>query len=227
VDRVALHQMLTQDVGGPNAELGAAQGVHPVADRDDHVQVVEVHLANLSIGGNLCIFCTGCIPWQFASLIDVTNVPDDDSPIPSEQLRHLVGIQPYCLPFQPYIQHRTAISSLVKQHFSQCFIHFCFPIEAQSSIGTIPLQLGNAEQPQNDLPALLPILATRRTMAPPQRGQAGDSATRAATAWPEALAFAVRTDWIMTSSLSPSISSMFLSLANSLASAVNRPEVTT
>ena len=27
---------------------------------EDHIQVIEIHLPQLAIGGNLCIFCTGC-----------------------------------------------------------------------------------------------------------------------------------------------------------------------
>ena len=59
VHGIALHQVLAQHVGGPDAELGAAQGIDPVAHRNNHVQIVEIHLADFSIGGNLCIFCTG------------------------------------------------------------------------------------------------------------------------------------------------------------------------
>ena len=42
-------------------------------------------------------------------------------------------------------------------------------------IGTIPLQRGNEEHPQNALPVLLPWRAVRFTMAAPHKGQTGGS----------------------------------------------------
>jgi hypothetical protein len=40
VQHEALDQVFAQVGGGPLAELGAARGAHPVADGQDHVQVV-------------------------------------------------------------------------------------------------------------------------------------------------------------------------------------------
>src|SRR5512133_340620 len=40
IERVAFHDMLAQNVCGPDAELGAPFGVHAVSNRNDGVQIV-------------------------------------------------------------------------------------------------------------------------------------------------------------------------------------------
>ena len=104
VGRIAADQMIAQHPGGPDAELRAATGVHAVADGEDHVQVIEIHLPHFTIGSNLCIFCTGCLGDQLSGSIDIADVPDDHSAVPFKQVGHLVCVQPDSFLFEPHIQ---------------------------------------------------------------------------------------------------------------------------
>ena len=52
----ALDQILGQVGGGPLAELGAARRAHPVAHRQDHVQVVMLGLVALAVLGSCQVF---------------------------------------------------------------------------------------------------------------------------------------------------------------------------
>jgi hypothetical protein len=50
--------VIPQHLGRPDSKLRAAEEIDAIADPDDHIEVVQIHLAQLSICGNLCIFCT-------------------------------------------------------------------------------------------------------------------------------------------------------------------------
>jgi hypothetical protein len=57
VHREALDDVFAEPLRGPDAELRAAERLDPVAHRDDHVEVVVVHLIGLAIRGSCCKFC--------------------------------------------------------------------------------------------------------------------------------------------------------------------------
>lgn len=82
---------------GPLAELGAARRAHPVAHRQDHVQVVQVGFA-LDPAAALILNCQGfldsCRLRQLPLLEDVLDVQADVLLGGLEQLRHLSLIQP-------------------------------------------------------------------------------------------------------------------------------------
>lgn len=75
VQGVALHEMLAQGLGRPLAELHAAPRFDAVADGDDDVEVVVIHLVGFAIGGSCCIFCNNCCALQLAFFKNFPNVP--------------------------------------------------------------------------------------------------------------------------------------------------------
>jgi hypothetical protein len=52
VEHEALDDVLAQGLGRPDAELGGLVAVHPVADRNDRVEVMELGLVDLAVGGS-------------------------------------------------------------------------------------------------------------------------------------------------------------------------------
>src|SRR5690606_20487055 len=106
VEGVALEQVIAQGPSGPDAELGAALRVDPIADGYDGIEVVELDCAGHgfpSFKCNCCIFCNSCIWSQFSSRVDVPEVPGDYRLVTSEQVGHLSQRQPYCFAVQPDI----------------------------------------------------------------------------------------------------------------------------
>lgn len=75
MDGVALHQVLAQHVGGPDAELGAALGLDPVTYRNDDVEVVEddglVRASNMH-------FLHIAFLWQFTFREHIAHMPGND-----------------------------------------------------------------------------------------------------------------------------------------------------
>jgi hypothetical protein len=57
VEDKAFHQVFAQRPGGPDAELGAAMGFDPVADGDNHIQVVKGDDHALAFLLNCCKKC--------------------------------------------------------------------------------------------------------------------------------------------------------------------------
>jgi hypothetical protein len=81
VHGVALHQMLAQHVGSPDAELGATLGFNPVTDRDNDVEVVE---GNGPVGtGNVQNLHIAFFV-QFAFLEHVVHMLGQDRTLPPE-----------------------------------------------------------------------------------------------------------------------------------------------
>src|SRR5262249_35201068 len=77
VQSESLDDVFTEALGRPLPELRATMRTHPVADRDDDIEVVVIHLAlNLTIP--FCLnypeFPDSCLPRQFALLIDVLDM---------------------------------------------------------------------------------------------------------------------------------------------------------
>lgn len=81
------------------AELGGIEGVDPVADGDDGVEVVEAGLMALPIGGSCFQNGNNCFLLQFRGLEDVLKVLADFRHAHSEELgqrllRHPDGLVP-------------------------------------------------------------------------------------------------------------------------------------
>jgi len=58
VERIAFDQVVLKRAGSPDAELGAALRLHPVADGDNDVEVVALYLISFAVLGSMCKFCT-------------------------------------------------------------------------------------------------------------------------------------------------------------------------
>jgi len=60
VQHVALHQILPQNTGSPLPKVRAPQRLHPVANRDDNIEVVVLNTVLLAIGGSCQGFLDNC-----------------------------------------------------------------------------------------------------------------------------------------------------------------------
>ncbi len=112
--------MLTKHVGGPDAELGAALGVDPVADGYDGVEIVELDIADNgtpSLGLNCCIFCNSCVPIQLAFLVYVSQVLGDERLVAPKEGRQLVQRQPDRIPLKLDIQPDSSVGARIQHQF--------------------------------------------------------------------------------------------------------------
>lgn len=104
----------------PSAELHAAGGFDPVANRDDHIEIVMVHLAR-DLPDAFCLnypeFPEGCVFLALSLGIDVHNVLVNGPDILTEQFGDLCLAQPNRLVDQPHINTRLAILAAIKQDF--------------------------------------------------------------------------------------------------------------
>jgi hypothetical protein len=57
IEAVAAGQVVAQDRGGPLAEASGTVGVHPVADRNDRIQIEMLYLIGFAVSRSCCIFC--------------------------------------------------------------------------------------------------------------------------------------------------------------------------
>ena len=97
IQHEALDDELPQGLGRPDAELRGLVAVDPVADGDDGVEVVELHLARdlaAALGTNYFHFGNSCLLGQLAGLEDVLQVLVDGRHLDAEQLRQRLLRQP-------------------------------------------------------------------------------------------------------------------------------------
>jgi hypothetical protein len=102
--------------------------LHPVTNRDDHVEVEELDLINLPVGGSCCKICNNSFPRQFPILEHVLDVPRDDRLVALEQLRQLIERQPDGLILQPDFEARSPVLRLVEHDLGIGFrfaVHRC------------------------------------------------------------------------------------------------------
>ena len=121
---------LAQPLRGPDAELRGLVRFHPVAHRDDDIEVVSHDLVGFPIGGSSCIICTYCFLRQFSFLENITNVLGDDGAFPLEQVRHLRLRQPDRFLLQPHLQAGAPVLRLVEDDRGWgrwCVTHFVSP----------------------------------------------------------------------------------------------------
>jgi hypothetical protein len=104
VESVATKQVLPQRGRRPDAELGAALRVHPVADREDRVEVVVLDLVGLPVCCSCCIFCNNCFSMEFSAIEDPPQMPRDDGLVSAEQRRYLRQRKPYGIAFEPNLE---------------------------------------------------------------------------------------------------------------------------
>jgi len=121
VQREPLHDEFPQPLRRPDAELRAAQRFYPVANGDDHVEIVVNRLVGFPVVGSSCIICTYCLLRQFSLLENVADVLGDDGAFPLKQLRHLVLGEPDRFVFQLYLQPGAAILCLIEDNLGFTF----------------------------------------------------------------------------------------------------------
>ncbi len=52
VEGIATNEVVLEGLGGPDAELGAALGFHPVANRNNDVQVIQLGIVGFAVRGS-------------------------------------------------------------------------------------------------------------------------------------------------------------------------------
>src|SRR5690554_581224 len=107
IEGVALNQVILEHLGSPFAKLHATLGFHPVADGDDHVQIVVINFPlNLALAllANYPEFPDSWFSLQFTLLEHITHVLVDGSHVFAKQLRHLGLAEPDRLLIQGYFQ---------------------------------------------------------------------------------------------------------------------------
>ena len=93
-------------------------GLHPVADRDDDVEVVELDLAldlTAALGLNRQGFLDGCRPLQLALIVDIPDVETDVLLRRLKQLGHLGLAQPDGLLLEPDLDARLEVRRRVEE----------------------------------------------------------------------------------------------------------------
>lgn len=114
----ALDDELAEGFGGPDAELGGLVAVDPVADSDDGVEVVVLHLPDnlpVAFGANYFHFGNSCLPLQLTRLEDVLKVLVNCGHINPKQLRQGLLCQPDGLVFDEDVHFHRAIRRGVEQ----------------------------------------------------------------------------------------------------------------
>lgn len=91
IEGVAFGQVLVQKAGGPLAESGALPGHHPIADRDDDIQVIELDWPVRA--GNVQILHIAFLV-QLSLREHVADVLGDNRALPPEKLGHLLLPKP-------------------------------------------------------------------------------------------------------------------------------------
>lgn len=74
IQGIPLHHMLFQDIRRPDAELSAALGVDPIADRDYGIKIIVINLVCFTVSGSCCIFCNSCLPFQLTALENIAKM---------------------------------------------------------------------------------------------------------------------------------------------------------
>lgn len=94
VQRKAFSHILPQNPRCPDTELHAALGFHTVADGNDDIEIIVIHLIGFAVSGSCCKICNNCFPLQFALSENVLDMSGNGRFVTLKQLRHLVNGQP-------------------------------------------------------------------------------------------------------------------------------------
>lgn len=127
IQHEALGDELAQCSRGPDAELGGLVAVHPVADGDDGVEVVELHLAGnrpATFGPSYFHFGNSCFAAQFTRLEDVFQVFVDGRDIDAEQLRQRLLGEPDGFLTEEHIHLHRPVRRGVEEKLAGCGFGF-------------------------------------------------------------------------------------------------------
>lgn len=101
VDCIATKNILFQHRCRPTPELDTAQGMHTIADRNDHIKAINISMVQLvAIFAHMCKFCTHGLRIYFPLLNCITNMSANNRSVLAEQLCHLRLREPHTFRFK-------------------------------------------------------------------------------------------------------------------------------
>ena len=113
----ALSHILLQNPRCPNTKLHAVLRFHTVADRNDDIKIIVIHLIGLAVSGSCCKICNNCFSLQFALSENVLDMSGNGRLVSLKQLRHLVNGQPNRIAVEGRFDLCQAILCGINHHF--------------------------------------------------------------------------------------------------------------
>ena len=113
----AFSHILLQNSRCPNTKLHAALRFHTVADRNDNIEIIVIHLIGLTVSGSCCKICNNCFSLQFALSENVLDMSGNSRFVTLKQLRHLVNGQPNRIAIEGRFDLCQAVLCGINQHF--------------------------------------------------------------------------------------------------------------
>jgi hypothetical protein len=121
IQHKALDDILAQPLRRPDAKARRHRAFHPVAHRQNHVEVIKRHVArhrSRALRANLSEIPTACRLLQLALVVDMLNMLHHIGARGLEQLRHLLLGQPQGFILQPRFHLQATVLGLVDQHLA-------------------------------------------------------------------------------------------------------------
>ena len=91
--------------------------LHTVADRNDDIEIIVIHLISLTVSGSCCKICNNCFSLQFALSENVLDMSGNGRLVSLKQLRHLVNGQPNGISIKGRFDPCQAILCGINHHF--------------------------------------------------------------------------------------------------------------
>ena len=113
----AFSHILLQNSRCPDAKLHTALRLHTVADRNDDIEIIVIHLISLTVSGSCCKICNNCFSLQFALSENVLDMSGNGRLVSLKQLCHLVNGQPNRIAVEGRFDLCQAILCGINHHF--------------------------------------------------------------------------------------------------------------
>ena len=130
VQRKALDHVLLQARRGPLAETGGCDRLDAVAERDDHVEVIEGHHIVFTVSGSCSEFPNNLIFFQFPLGKNMLDMLADIGFTGLVQVAELRLCQPYRLVLKAYINFCQPILGLIEDDFTVFSHRYSLPLAA-------------------------------------------------------------------------------------------------
>ena len=142
----ALSHILLQNPRCPNTKLHAALRFHTVADRNDDIKIIVIHLISLTVSGSCCKICNNCFSLQFALSENVLDMSGNGRLVSLKQLCHLVNGQPNRIAVKGRFNFRQSIFCCIDDHLGRIVI-FILSIHVIHSVKFMYLNAGTLFSP--------------------------------------------------------------------------------
>ena len=90
----AFSHILLQNSRCPNAELHTTLGFHTIANGNDDIEIIVIHLIGFAVSGSCCKICNNCFSLQFALSENVFDMSGNGRFVSLKQFRHLINGKP-------------------------------------------------------------------------------------------------------------------------------------